>query len=296
MQRDDSPIDARSGDRSGIFDPALHVGIVGLGAIGASIGRDLVGAGVDCTGYDIHPEHMRKAIEIGAVTRIVSSPSCLGGCGAIFLCVPPGRVVEVAASIREFSNATLIDVASAKSYLAAGMRDPKFVPSHPMRGTNLRGPDAARAGLFRSAAWAITPVAETSAAALELAEDLIRFTGATPVYIDPWTHDRICARISHLPHVLSSALVLAALSQESTEARRLAGASFYEQTRFATGNPALWFEIVTNNKEAIVHALTDYILRLEGFLRDLKDGDHAAVRAFFCAAADLADESGGGRA
>jgi prephenate dehydrogenase len=90
-------------------------------------------------------------------------------------------------------------------------------------------------------------------------------------------------------------LALAALSQESTEARLLAGASFHEQTRFAAGNPTLWFEIVTTNKEAIVHALTDYISRLEGFLRDLKDGDQAAVKTFFCSAADLVENAGGGR-
>jgi prephenate dehydrogenase len=285
------PIDGRIDGRP----LPLRVGIAGLGAVGGSIGRDLVRAGWDCTGYDINPEHMRKAVDIGAVTRSVPSLSGLAGCDAIFLSIPPGQVAEVAAALRETSDATLIDVASAKSYLAAGIRDPNFVPSHPMRGTNSRGPDAAREGLFRGAVWAITPVAETSSRSLAIAEQLIRSTGATPVVMDPWTHDRICARISHLPHVLSSTLVLAALSQESAEARLLAGASFNEQTRFAAGNPTLWFEIVTSNKEAVVHALTDYISRLEGFLRDLKNGDQAAVKAFFCTAADLIEDTGGGR-
>ena len=273
----------------------IRVGIAGLGAVGASIGRDLVRAGLDCSGYDINTDHVRTAVDIGAVTRSVPALSGLTGCDAIFLSIPPGQVVDVAAALRESSDATLIDVASAKSYLAAGKRDPNFVLSHPMRGTNLRGPDAAREGLFRGAAWAITPLAETSPASLAIAEVLIRSTGATPVFMDPWTHDRICARVSHLPHVLSSALVLAALSQESTEARLLAGASFHEQTRFASGNPNLWFEIVTSNKEAIMQTLTEYISRLEGFLRDLKDGDQAAVKAFFCTAADLVEESAGGR-
>jgi prephenate dehydrogenase len=273
---------------------SFRVGIAGLGAIGTSIGRDLVGAGSDCTGYDINPEHTLKAVDIGAVTRSVPSLSGLGGCDAIFLSVPPGRVLEVATALRESTDATLIDVASAKSFLAAGKQDPDFVPSHPMRGTNLRGPAAAREGLFRGAPWAITPGATTSPASVAIAERLIRLTGATPVFMDPWTHDRICARISHLPHILSSALVLAALSQESTEARLLAGASFHAQARFATGNPALWLEIVSSNKEAIMQALNDYISRLEGFLRDLKDGDQAAVRAFFCTAAELV-EAGGDR-
>lgn len=273
----------------------VRIGIAGLGAVGASIGLDLVRVGSDCTGYDINSEHMRKAVDIGAVTRTVPSLSGLAGCDAVVLSVPPGQVAEVAAALRETSDATMIDVASAKSYLAAAIRDPHFVPSHPMRGTNSRGPDAAREGMFRGAAWAITPVAETSPRSLAIAEKLIRSTGADPVFMDPWTHDRICARISHLPHVLSSALVLAALSQESTEARHLAGASFNDQARFAAGNPALWFEIVTSNKEAIVQALTDYISRLEGFLRDLKDGDQDSVKAFFCSAADLMEQAGGVR-
>jgi prephenate dehydrogenase len=273
----------------------LRVGIAGLGAVGASIGLDLVGGGFDCTGYDIDLEHMRKAVDMGAVSRSVPTLTGLAGCDAIFLSVPPGQVLEVAAALRAISDATLIDVASAKSFLTSGIRDSNFVPTHPMRGTNLSGPAAAREGLFRGAAWAITPAAGTASGSLKIAEQLIRSTAATPLFMDPWTHDRICARVSHLPHVLSSALALAALSQEPTEARLLAGTSFHEQTRFAAGNPTLWFEIVTTNKEAVVHALTDYISRLEGFLRDLKDGDHAAVKTFFCSAADLVENAGGGR-
>jgi prephenate dehydrogenase len=278
------------GSRSG-----LRIGIAGLGAVGASIGRDLVRNGWDCTGFDINTDHMAKAVDAGAVTRCVPFLAGLAGCDAIFLSVPPGRVVDVAAGLRSASQATLIDVASAKSYLAVGIDDPRFVLSHPMRGTNLSGPDAAREGLFRGAAWAITPLAATSPDSLAFAEQLIRSTGAMPVLMDPWTHDRICARISHLPHVLSSALVLAALSQEFTEARMLAGASFYEQTRFAAVNPTLWFEIVTSNKEEIVQALTEYMTRLENFLRDLKDGDDTAVEAFFCTAAHLIQKTDGYR-
>ncbi len=292
MQIDDSHVnEEKEGGPDTAARPHLRsVGIVGLGVVGSSIGLDLVKGGTDCAGFDINPEHLRRALARGAVNRTVARLSDLAGCEAVLICVPPSRVAEVAKTLRRVSDATLIDVASCKSYLArTALQDPKFIPSHPMRGSNLSGPDAARDGLFEGGTWVITPVAGTSNESLQFAERLIRSTGATPVYMDAWTHDRVCARISHLPHVISSALVLTAFSQEPTEAHLLAGASFKDQTRVARGNPNLWRDTAMTNKEAIVQGLSELILRLGGFLQDLKDGDTAAVGAFFCTASDLLD-------
>lgn len=293
MQDDREPIDwsgeGRRPDGSARPCP-LRIGIVGLGAVGASLGLALQRAGHVCSGFDVNPTHMRKALHRGAVNRAVDRLSDLAKCDAIFLCVPPGRVKEVRASLRTCSEATLIDVASAKSFLA-GTHDPRFVLSHPMRGSNLSGPDAAKEGLFEGGTWVITPLEETSPESLLTAEDLIRSTGAVPVRMDPQTHDRICARISHLSHVLSSALALTCLSQESTLAHLLAGASFRDMTRIARGNPLLWRDVLITNKEAVVPVLMDFIERLQGFAQALQTLNIPAVEAFFCDAADLVDDA-----
>ncbi len=293
MQTDNRhPIEERQEARQSAACPPrpLRVGIVGLGAIGATIGLGLLAAGAECLGYDSNPEHTRKALRRRAVSRTVARLADLADCKVVFLCVPPGRVLEVASTLRRESEATFIDVASAKSYLASVVRDPSFVLSHPMKGSNLSGPGAAKDGLFLGATWVITPLSGTSLESLRIADELIRRMGAIPVSMDPATHDRICARISHLPHVVSSALVLTALSQESVEAHLLAGASFNDVTRVAGGNPLLWRDVAMTNKEAIVQVLTDLMTRLEGFVRNLKDGDVAAVETFFCSAAELLED------
>lgn len=258
-----------------------RVGVVGLGAIGTSIGMALSSAGYDCWGYDVSVDHVKTAESRGAVSRTVTSLTGLAECNAIFICVPPGSVLAVARILREASGAVLIDVASAKGYLARELDDPRFVPSHPMRGSNLSGPAAAATAVFSRAPWVITPLSCTSKPAIELARRLIAATGAVLVFLDAQRHDRICARISHLPHIVSSAAVLTAFAADAACAASLAGGSFRDVTRVATGNPALWEDITINNKEEIVKCLDDYISRLDALRRSLANGDRAAVGSFF---------------
>jgi prephenate dehydrogenase len=131
-------------------------------------------------------------------------------------------------------------VAVAARILPAGVH---FVGSHPIAGRELSGFAAARADLFNDTLCLTTPVDQTDASALEKVERLWRSLGARTVRLSPEEHDRLVAQISHLPHLLASALV----NSVSDEALQIAGPGFRDATRIAAGNPALWRQILQDN-------------------------------------------------
>lgn len=270
--------------------PSLRILVVGAGGIGTSIALAFIDRVAEVAAHDLNPRHLAMARSMGAVNRCEDSLERAADCDVAFVCVLPTSVPHVVGHLRRFSKALIIDVASVKGYLAAQVNDADLVLSHPMRGSNLSGPAAARKGLFERAPWVITPHRANSQESLERAIQLIRALGAVPVVMDPERHDRICARVSHLTHILSSAAVLTTFDGNCADVARLAGGSFRDLTRVARGNPSLWEDITIINRGEIVKCLDDYLARLEEVRRALRSGDRPAVAAFFSQAQAILDE------
>lgn len=260
---------------------ATHeVGIVGLGAMGTSIGLALKSAGVTTVGFDVCPANLLRALELGAIGRGLSGMAPFAGCGEIFVAVPPAQVIPVARELLQSTRATVIDIASVKADIAQAIRHPRFVPSHPLRGTHLTGPDAARKDLFAGGIWVLCPNEDTSRRGLAAVESLVRKMGAESLKMDPGKHDVLIATTSHLPHLAASGLVHV-LGNRDPIARRLVSGGFLDTTRIARSNPQLWADIAMHNRGELSRSLDELIELLAGVKRALKGQDSEGLTAFF---------------
>jgi prephenate dehydrogenase len=147
-----------------------------------------------------------------------------------------------------------------------------FVGGHPMAGKEVSSIKAATADLFRKCTYCVTPLPKTKPAAVITVKEMIKALGAVPLVIEAEEHDRLVAGISHLPLLLSVALVLATTNSQSwPQMSRLAASGYRDLTRLASGNPELGAHICLSNRAAIVSWIDIFIEELEK-LRKLVEG------------------------
>ncbi|HEY8479431.1 MAG TPA: prephenate dehydrogenase [Spirillospora sp.] len=238
------------------------LGIVGVGLIGGSIGlaarqRKVAGRVV---GVGRRRESLEQAKALGAIDE--PALDLVGGvsrCDLAVFCTPVDRIAaqvkQVAPHCRE--GTLLTDAGSTKALIVealdGGLPDGvTFVGSHPLAGSEKRGPEHARADLFEGRVVVVTPTEETDPAAVEAVSEFWRALGARVEQLDPVTHDRALAVTSHLPHLVASAL--AGILPESYQV--LAATGFRDTTRVAAGDPSLWAAIFRHNRDALLAALS----------------------------------------
>lgn len=237
----------------------MRVGIIGTGLIGASIARAAVDIRASVCLHDVDRE---RAINVAAAveSNVAASVEDLAGCSIVFVCTPPqaiaGYVLALAAT-----DAVVVDVGSAKrtviDEVARGGGNRSFVPGHPLSGGIASGPAGAGAAIITRRLFVLTPYAGIDEEALETARAFLARLGARVVTMAPETHDRLMALLSHVPHLLSFALLdtLAGLTEEEREmAAALLPHSFETMTQFADADPALWAEIFAQNRAEIGRA------------------------------------------
>jgi prephenate dehydrogenase len=271
--------------------PAKPVGIVGLGAVGTSIGLALRAAGEATMGFDTSIRHLEQSVDLGAIGARSPALEAFSYCKAVFVAVPPGEVVAVARRLLEMTDATVVDVASVKAEISDAICDPCFVPSHPLRGTHLSGPSAGSKDLFVGGVWAVCPTPWTSPHRLALAEDLIRRMGAEPLRLAAAEHDTVMATTSHLPHVVASTLVHVLGTRDQAVARRMVGGGFLDTTRIARASPSLWADITLHNRAEVSASISEMVNRLQAVKEAIDEGDGEGVLAFFADACRLMEDS-----
>jgi prephenate dehydrogenase len=265
----------------------MRVAVLGTGLIGGSVGlaahEHLDGAEV--AGFDVSADALETARARGAVDRAAASVAdAVERAEACFVCAPVGvlpTLVDEALAAAP-ADCVVSDVGSTKRHVVAAVSDERFVGGHPIAGTETAGVRHARADLFQGAAWYLTPAERSSGVLYERLHRVIAAFGAHPVAIDPETHDRVLASVSHLPHVLANVLVsqaAGALAQEGEELPRV-GPSFRDATRVAGANSAVWTDIYLANSESIAAEIEDTVGRLEDVARSLRSGDAAALRSW----------------
>ncbi len=172
-------------------------------------------------------------------------------------------------------------ICAALAGLPAGLQP---VGGHPMCGKEVGGFAAAEAGLFRAKPFVLCPLPRTSEAALAQARALVDAVGARAVVLDPATHDRAVAAISHLPYAAAVALVNAAAAADDPLVWQLAASGFRDTTRLAASDVDMMLDILLTNRPAVL----DWLGELQGQLADLKlalmAGDEAALRHQLAAA------------
>jgi prephenate dehydrogenase len=155
-----------------------------------------------------------------------------------------------------------------------------------MAGSEKRGVEFARADLFRNALCILTPDGQTDPGALADVTAFWRLLGMRTTQLAPAEHDRVLATVSHLPHL--AAAVLVAMQDQS--AMSLAGKGFLDTTRIASGDGALWRDILLDNRDSLLAGIGEMEKLLEQVRHWLQKGDGDAIRAFLDKAAGRRDQ------
>ena len=248
-----------------------RVGIVGLGLIGGSLGLDLQADGWDVQGLVHRSVTAQRAKERGLVSDVSTDPACLTGCDLVILALPIPLLLHPEPSLIKAlpAEAVITDVGSVKQPVLDAWRDrhPRFVASHPMAGTALAGVEAGIKGLFRGRPWIATPEPKTDPSALAMVQSLALSLGSHWLTAAAAQHDQAVALISHMPVLVSAALLRAVGDERDPEIRRLAlalaSSGFADTTRVGGGNPDLGVAMASSNREALLRSLAAYRWSLE---------------------------------
>ena len=266
------------------------VGLVGLGLIGGSLGLDLVARGLEVRALVHRPATAERARQRGLASRISTDPEVLAGCGLVVLALPLDRLLEPPAELIAAlpAGAVVTDVGSVKAPVLGVWqgRVPRFVASHPMAGTAAAGVEAGQRDLFRGRPWVATPVAGTDPSALAVVRELATALGAEWLECAAADHDRAVALISHLPVLVSAALLLAADRGAAAAggavpalAQALASSGFADTTRVGAGNPELGTLMARCNREAVLQGLAHYRCALEELEALVEGGQWPVLQA-----------------
>ena len=263
----------------------MRVAVLGVGLIGGSIGLAARRrADAEVCGYDPDEDVLTRALELGAIdTRAVSLDAAVAGAEVVFVAAPVGALADAVAAALQAAgpDCVVTDVGSTKRTLAGAAADERFVGGHPLAGAETAGVEHAREDLFDGASWYLTPAEGSTAGELyERLHRLLVSFGARPTAIDPDTHDRLMACVSHLPHILANVLVAQAaelLRAGDSERLPAVGPSFRDATRVAGANTAIWTDIYMANRDALLDALDDLSARLTDVRAWLATGAAASV-------------------
>jgi prephenate dehydrogenase len=247
-----------------------RVAIIGLGAIGSSIGLALhkAKAAQQVTGHDLAKGVTDRARKIGAIDQHFQAPGdAARGAELIILAVPVGAMRSLLQNLAGLVSpgAVVTDVASTKAQVISWAEEflppsVSFVGGHPIIGKELSGVEVADATVFQGRIYCLMPTKHTSPAAINKVSMLIEALGARVRFLEPAEHDGQVAGVSHLPFVAATALMDAVANGSAWgDAALLAGYALNDMTRLAAGNPQMYRDICLTNSEALTRWLNDYI-------------------------------------
>lgn len=264
-----------------------HVAILGLGQMGASLGLALRRGGLvgHLAGYDAHAEHAQTALRIGAVDALCeSAAAACAGADLVVLCTPVGSYSDIMQSIAPAlaEDCTLTDIGSIKAqairdimpHLPAHVR---FVPSHPIAGSEKIGPYHAHGEFFARKLFLITPIDGTPPEWLEPMAKLWHSTGAAIDLLPPDLHDQIYAYMSHLPQLIAFAAMPVLASQPLV--LREDDALFRRFIRIGRSDPHMWRDVFLENDGFMLTAAGNLRAVIEHMRDELLLGGASAAKA-----------------
>lgn len=262
--------------------PVKRIVIIGTGLIGASVGLALreVGFTGTITGIDASGDELHTALQIGAITHLAQSPekhrAAIANADVVVLAVPVLAILHWMQTIAPLlhdgqlvtdTGSTKLQIAEAAQRLMPG----RFLPGHPMAGKESGGAVLAEASLFRGATWLFTPLHDQTTIEVEWRSWVDRF-GAHAVEIQPQRHDELCAWISHLPQMLSTALsaLLEDNLRDTPELRAIGGRALREMTRLGASPFSMWRDVAHTNEAPIAKTLLALEQRLQHIRENLR--------------------------
>ncbi len=240
--------------------------IVGTGLIGGSVALALRSAGWHVTGTDIDAQTAERAKKLG----VIDATGIDQEAELTFVAVPASSLeVEIEKALRE-TKGMVTDTGSVKTGVARSINDPRFVPGHPMAGSEQDGIEGADERIFDGAVWVLTPTEGTEDLGLRELQTVLSSMGCDVVTMTPERHDALVAIVSHVPHLTAASLMCLADDRALDDAPllRLAAGGFRDMTRIAAGHPDIWLDICEENRDAIVTVLDEFADRIS-HIRDV---------------------------
>ena len=275
--------------------------VIGVGLIGGSLACALRKAGVvdEVVGVGRGLPNLKLAVELGVIDRFSQDATCEVATADI---VVIGATLGATASILETiapalgPQTVITDVGSTKASVvtaaraALGNSFTRFVPGHPIAGTEHSGAQSAFAELYLDHRVILTPVGETDAQALARVQAMWEATGARVTHMSVTDHDRVLAATSHLPHMLAYTLVdMLAAADDADDIFALAAGGFRDFTRIASSNPQMWRDIALANRDALLEICAAFGERLEHLMQALRVRDAQALELTFTRAKEARD-------
>ncbi|MHA7834942.1 MAG: prephenate dehydrogenase [Algiphilus sp.] len=266
-----------------------RIAVIGLGLIGASLARALKQGAhpPKIIGYDLDPASVTKACALGYIDEGAGSiDAAAQAADCVVVATPVRRIAEIVVQVlRAAPDCIVTDTGSVKASILrrlqqAGVALNRFVPGHPVAGSERFGVEAADGALFRDRRVIVTPLRDTEASATAAVEALWQAVGAQVERMEAGHHDEVLAATSHLPHVLAYALVdcLAGM-EDQRELFAYAAGGFRDFTRIASSSPEMWRDILLDNREVLDHTIGAFEDTLAQLRSDLRNADDDAVLA-----------------
>ena len=259
--------------------------IIGVGLIGSSLSLALKQAAAvqQVIGFGRNQANLARGVELGVLDDFADSiESCVSQADVIVVAVPLGAMQQVFAELQPFAKkeAVITDVGSAKGAVVSaaraelGSRFSRFVPGHPIAGTEKSGVEAGFSSLYQNRRVILTPGERTDEDAIAVIDEMWRHCGAIMEYLSVEHHDKVLAATSHLPHMLAYALVhhLSNLNDHE-EIFRYASGGFRDFTRIASSDPVMWRDVCISNGEALVSLIEQYQGELDRVKSAIEAGD-----------------------
>ncbi len=270
--------------------------VFGVGLIGGSFALGLkIAEQVDeVVGFGRSLGTLTQALDLGIIDRVgANAGQEVADADLVLIATPVGQMAEIMARIAPYLGPQTIvtDGGSTKSDVVAVARDAfgeriaQFVPAHPIAGAENSGAAAARADLYHGKKVVLTPLPENAVLTVARVRSAWEWCGAQIHELTAQAHDRIFAAVSHLPHLLSFALVNElALRENCDQLFSYAASGFRDFTRIAASHPEMWRDICLANRVALLEELDCYRAQLDELRDALQRGDGEALEQTFAQA------------
>lgn len=264
----------------------MKVYVIGIGLIGGSMVLDIKALYPEATiyGIDSNESHLQQAIDLRVVDAAATFDDLIDA-DFVIVSVPVDVALTVLPKVLDVigENTIVFEVGSTKTPICEAVANhPKrrnFIATHPIAGTEFSGPSAAIKGLFKGKTNIICEVEKTTFKLQEKALDLFKAIGMRIRYMDPKSHDKHIAYVSHLSHISSFMLGKTVINKEKDEQDifDMAGSGFESTVRLAKSSPAMWTPIFKQNKNQVIETLEEYISNLTQFKELLVKEDYNAI-------------------
>ena len=267
--------------------------VFGVGLIGGSFALALKEAGQveEVVGFGRSLGTLTQALDLGIIDRVGANPGQeVADADLVLIATPVGQMPEIMARIAPYlgPETVVTDGGSTKSDVVAAARQAfgdkigQFVPAHPIAGAENSGAAAAKADLFRERKVVLTALPENSVLNVARVRSAWEWCGAQIHELTATEHDQVFAAVSHLPHLLSFALVHDLAVRDNSELFfTFAASGFRDFTRIAASHPEMWRDIALANREALLVELKRYEDQIDAMRAALEANDGERLEEIF---------------